>query len=159
MAIQHVYALFERAEDAKSAIEEVRAAGCESEYCSAVLHQDHLDKSRLTISERAGRELGGRGALVAGAVGATVAGLAALGGGLVGVGPLAAAAMAGGVMAAYGLLAGSISGSDEPEKALRLIQEEVEKGKFLIALEAEDPKLQAMCEEVFKKYGGYQIVS
>jgi hypothetical protein len=158
--VQHVYALFHRSEDAVAALDEMRAAGCESGTCSAVLHENRLDKGALTITERGGMALGGKGAAVAGMVGAVVAGLAALGGGLVGVGPLAAAVIAGAVMAGYGMLAGSISGSDDPEPVLRAIRAEVEqKGKLLIAVETEDSRLREVAEEVFERHGGYKIVS
>jgi UDP-glucose 4-epimerase len=155
---KHVYALFNRAEDANAAFEEIRASGCENEYCSAILHENHIDRGQLTLAERGGKELAGKGAAV-GVVGAVVGGLVALGSGLVGIGPLAAAAAAGGVTAAYAMLAGGISGSDEPERVLRAIEDELEKGRILVAVETEDEKLRVTSVQVFEKYGGYQIES
>jgi hypothetical protein len=157
--VSHVYALFHRPEDADAALAEVRAAGCETQYCSAILHEKHLDRGQLTLQERRGKELAGTGAAVGGVVGAVVGTLAAIGGGLVGIGPLAAAAAAGGVTAAYAMLAGGISGSDEPEMTLQAIEDEIERGKILIALETEDPTLRAKAEQVFEKHGGYQVGS
>lgn len=153
---QHVYALFVRREDAAAALDEVRSAGCESESCNAILHEGELDKSELSLTEQGGKEMGPRGAVITGTVGAVAAGIAAA---ILGAPALAAAAAAGGVAALYGLLAGGISGSDDPERALRTIQDEVEQGKTLIALEVDDNKLREMCEQVFEKHGGYQIVA
>jgi hypothetical protein len=155
----HVYALFHRPEDADAALEEIRAAGCDSEYCSAILHEKHLDRGQLTLQEQRGKEMAGTGAAVGGVVGAVVGTLAAIGGGLVGLGPLAVAAAAGGVTAAYAMLAGGLSGSDEPEQTLQAIEDEIERGKVLIALATEDPGLRAMAQQVFEKHGGYQVVS
>jgi len=122
------------------------------------MHERHIDESLLPSGERAGREGAAEGAAVAGSVGAVLGGLAALGGGILGIGPLAAAAFGGGVMAAYGGLLGGISGSDEPERHLRALADDVEAGKVLIAVETEDPILEAMCEQVFARHGGRQVV-
>jgi hypothetical protein len=156
---QHVYALFDRPEDAAAALHEIREAGCESETCSAILHADHIDPDQLTLTERGGKEWARTGAAVGGVVGALVGTLAAIGGGLMGIGPLAAAVAAGGVAAAYTMLAGGISGSDDPERILRAIEDEIERGKVLVALETEDTELRVKSEKVFAKHGGYQIVS
>lgn len=158
MAIQHVYALFDDMDHAVAALDEVQAAGCETDSCSAILHEGKIDTDRLSSGERAHNEGAAGGAVVVGAVGAVVVGLAALGGGLIGLGPLAAAAAAGGVTAAYGMLAGGLSGGDDPESLLRSLEEQVEKGKILIALETEDPEFRALAEKVFEKHGGSQVV-
>ncbi len=60
-------------------------------------------------------------------------------------------------MAALGGLLGGISGSDEPERHLRALEAEVEKGMVLIAVETNDSKLEKMCEGVFEEHGGRQI--
>jgi hypothetical protein len=156
--VQHVYAVFESPKAAMAAFQEVQAKGCSTEHCSAILHERHLDESLLRTGERAGTEGAADGAAVAGALGAIVGGIAALGGGLVGIGPLAAAALGGGVMAAYGALSGRIAASDEPERHLRALAGEVEAGKVLIAVETDDPKLEALCEQVFLEHGGRQVV-
>lgn len=154
---RHVHALFESPDAAAAAYAGVQAGGCATEHCSAVLHEKHLDDSGLTTDERAGREGARVGAVVAGTTGAVIGGLAALGGGLLGVGPLAAAAFGGGVMAAYGALLGGISGSDEPERHLRALAQEVENGSILIAVETDDDILEEMCKAVFAEHGGRQV--
>jgi hypothetical protein len=154
---RHVYAMFDRLEDALAAYAEVQASGCSTEHCSAMLHEKHIDEAALTGGERASPEGAAKGAAVGGAAGVVLGGLAALGGGILGVGPLAAAAFAGGVMAAYGALLGGIAGSDEPEHHLRAMQRELETGKVLIAIETDDPKLRAMCETVFETHGGRRV--
>lgn len=155
---RHVYALFDRLEDALAAYDEVQAGGCTTEHCSAMLHEKHIEESSLSGGERASREGAAEGAAVAGTAGLVLGGLAALGGGIVGVGPLAAAAFAGGVMAAYGALIGGIAGGDDPERHLRAVKQELESGKILIAIEADDPALRAMCERVFEAHGGRSVV-
>jgi hypothetical protein len=153
---RQIYALFNRREDAAAALEEIRSGGCESGRCSVVLHDEELDMGKVALDERAGKELAPRGAVLTGAIGAVAVGIAAT---AVGAVPLAAAAAAGGVAALYGMLAGGISASDDPDRLLRAIEEEVEKGKILVALDTEDAEQQAMAEEVFEKHGGYQIVA
>lgn len=154
---QHVYALFESPQTAAEAFAQLRARGCSSERCSAILHERHVDESVLPAGERAGSEGARDGALIAGTAGAVLGGLAAVGGGLLGIGPLAAAAFGGGVMAAYGALLGGLSGSDEPEKHLRALEQEVEAGKVLIAVETDDDELEKMCEAIFEAHGGRPI--
>jgi hypothetical protein len=154
---QHVYALFDSTAAAAAAYNAVQARGCSNEHCSAILHEKHIEESALTEGERAGREGARKGAIVAGTVGAAIGGLAAIGGGLLGVGPLAAAAFGGGVMSAFGALLGGISGSDEPEKHLRALANEVEEGKILIAVETDDDQLRSLCEEVFDDHGGRMV--
>lgn len=154
---QHVYALFSSRAAATAAFAAVRENGCSSEHCSAILHEDQIDDSALTGPETAGREGARDGAAIGGSVGIVLGGLAALGGGLVGVGPLAAAAIGGGMMGAYGALAGGLSGSDEPEKHLRALQDEIESGKILIAVETDDRELKTMCISVFEAHGGRSI--
>lgn len=154
---RHVYAIFDHLDDALAAYDEVQARGCATEHCSAMLHEKHIDESRLRGGERASREGAAEGAAVAGAAGMLLGGLAALGGGILGVGPLAAAAFAGGVMAAYGALLGGIAGSDEPERHLRAMKRELESGKILIAIETDDPKLRAVCDAVFETHGGRRV--
>jgi len=153
---RHVYALFDDLDAALAALTEVQARGCASEHCSAMLHERHIDSTRLPTGERASREGAAKGATWGGTVGAVLGGLAALGGGILGIGPLAAAAFAGGVLAAYGALLGGIAGGDEPDHRLRVLQKDVEGGKVLIALETDDPALRAMSEEVLAKHGGHQ---
>ena len=155
---QHIYALFESSVAATRAYAEVQARGCSTEHCSVILHEGHIDESDLRSGERATREGAVGGALAAGTAGVLLGGLAGLGGGLLGVGPLGAAALGGGVMAAYGALLGGIWGSDEPEKHLRGLKDEIERGRFLLAIETDDPILEQVCERVFEKHGGRQLV-
>jgi len=83
-----------------------------------------------------------------------ITGLAVLGGGLLGVGPLAMIAFGGSVMAAYGAALGGMSSSDGPRRSLEELRDEIERGKILIAVETDDPVLEAMCTTVFEAHGG-----
>lgn len=156
---QHVYAIFDDPDTAGAAYDDLRVSGCSGEHCSAIMHERHVDLSALPSGERAGTEGAVAGAAVAGSAGAILAGLAALGGGLVGIGPLAAAAFGGGVMAAYGGLTGGLAGSDEAEKHLRALADDVEAGKILIAVETDDADLEEKCKKIFAKHGGRQVVA
>ncbi len=155
---RHIYALFDSPIRAVAAYAEILRSGCTDEHCSAIVHEKHIDEGLLPSGERAGREAAGEGAALAGAAGAAIAGLAALGGGIFGIGPIAAAAAGGGVMAAYGALLGAISGSDDPERHLRELAEEVEAGRILIAVETDNPDMASMCQEAFEKNGADPVV-
>ena len=154
---QHIYALFEDPEAAFAAYQAVQERGCSSEHCSAILHEK-LMSSLDPSAERASREGAAQGAAIGGIVGAILGGAVAIVGGVIAVGPLAGAMVGGGLLAAYSALAGGIAGSDEPEKRLRELEEAVNNGKIVIALETDDRDLQKMCEAVFTQYGG-QIVA
>lgn len=156
MSIQnyHVYALFDRLDDALAAQAELEREGCSGDRCSAILHERYIDGDRLTTREGASSESAAKGAAAGGAVGVLLGGIAALGGGLVAIGPLAAAALAGGVLAGYGALVGGISGSDEPEQHLRALASEVEGGKILLALESDDDTQRLVYKAIVERHGG-----
>jgi hypothetical protein len=156
---QHIYALFDDPESGFAAYQAVQESGCSSEHCSAVLHENLIDSSLDPAADRASREGAARGAAVGGIVGAVLGGAAAIVGGIVAVGPVAAALVGGSLLAAYSALAGGIAGSDEPERHLRELEEAVNEGKILLAVETDDPELKTKCENVFRQFGGRLVTS
>jgi hypothetical protein len=156
-AKRHIYAVFEQREAAYAAYSTVQERGCASEHCSAILHERDIESSLDPAGERAGREGAIDGAAIGGVVGAVVGGAVAIVGG-VAVMPVAAAVVGGSLLAGYGALAGSIAASDEPEKHLRELEEALNEGKLVIAIETDDPELRNMCEDVFQQYGGQIVV-
>ncbi len=154
---QHVYALFERLDDALMALSDIQSIGLGKEHFSAILHKKHVDTEDLVADEHATTEGAAGGATIGGTVGVVLGGLAALGGGLVGIGPLAAAALAGGIMAAYGAMAGGILGSDEAKPSLQDLEAAVENGMILIAIQTDDDDVRVQCEAVFTNRGGRRI--
>lgn len=154
---RHVYALFEDRDQATAAYQEVQARGCAGEHCSVLLQKDLLDEGELKFSETAAREGAKKGAIVGGATTALVAGLVALPGGLLGFGPLAAAVIGAVWGGTFGGLLGSISGASDPDKALREIERAVNAGSVLVAVETDDPDLEAVCDEVFIAHGGQRV--
>lgn len=155
--VRHVYALFQEHDQATAALEEAQRRGCQGENCSILMQEDLLDEELLAMSETAVREGAKKGAIVAGAAGAVVAGLAALPGGLLGFGPLVAAIFGAAWGAAFGGLLGGISGASDPDKTLRKIEEQVNAGKILIAVETKDEALADACDEVFRSHGGQKV--
>jgi hypothetical protein len=156
---QHIYALFDDPESGFAAYEAVQDSGCSSEHCSAVLHETLIDNSLDPANDRASREGATRGAAIGGIVGAVLGGAAAIVGGIVAIGPLAAALVGGGLLAGYGALAGGIAGSDEPEKHLRELEDAVNEGKILLAVQTDDPDMKTKCENVFKQFGGRLVAA
>lgn len=154
---RHVYALFEGRERATAAYKELQDIGCKAEACSVLMFKDLLDEEQLTMSETAAREGAAKGAVIAGVGGALIAGLAALPGGFLGIGPLAAALFGGGAGAAFGGLSGVISGASDPEAQLREIEEQVRKGKVLVAVETEDAALEKQAGEILARHGGVRV--
>lgn len=116
-----------------------------------------LDEELLAMSETAVKEGAKKGALVAGAAGAVVAGLAALPGGLLGFGPLVAVIIGAVWGGAFGGLLGGISGSSDPDKTLRTIEEQVNAGKILVAVATDDEALADACDLVFRSHGGRMV--
>ncbi|MFV8755507.1 hypothetical protein ACNOYE_33580 [Nannocystaceae bacterium ST9] len=153
----HVYALFERLDDALAAFDAIQVVGDGRDHFSAILHREHIDESRLPGNEHASLEGAAEGAGIAGSAGLLLGGIAAISGGVVGIGPLAAAALAGGVLAAYGALIGGIAGADEPKRNLRALEAEVEGGMILIAMATDEPDVRVRCEGVFANHGGRRI--
>jgi hypothetical protein len=156
---RHVYALFERHEDAVAAYREVQDRGCRGEQCSVLLHEGSLDVDDLPMGETAAREGAAKGAILAGASGAVLLALIALPGGLLGVGPLAAALLGGGTGALYGGLLGALSGASDPDKTLRRIEQDVRSGKVLVGVETDDPALASTCGDVFVSHHGRSVTS
>ena len=138
-------------------MEALVSAGCQSERCSAFLHERELDESALTLGERALAEGVVKGGSIGGATGALLGTALALGGGLLGVGPLAAVAAATGLLSAYGAALGLIAGSSEAEERLRELQGLVESGKGLIAVEVEDAALEERARTILAEMGGVVI--
>jgi hypothetical protein len=152
-AKRYIYALFDDREAARAAYEAVQARGCASEHCNAILHEKNVESSLDPAGERASREGATRGAAIGGVVGAVVGGAVAAVGG-VAVAPVAAAVVGGSLLAGYSALAGGIAASDEPEKHLRELEDAVNEGKIVIAVETDDAELGDMCVAVLEQHGG-----
>ncbi|MCA9660770.1 MAG: DUF1269 domain-containing protein [Myxococcales bacterium] len=151
---RHTYALFDTPDAATAAYDALSASGCSSEHCSAILHQRHIDETLLGEGESASPEGARRGAILAGTSGAIIGGLVALGGGIVGVGPLIGLAFGGGVMSVWGALLGAIASSEDPERHLRALEGEVEAGKILIAVSADEQATIDRASEILAEHGG-----
>lgn len=156
---RHVYAMFADRTTALLAYDEIHQQGCEDGHCSVLMPKAGLDPEDLTIGQTGAKEGAKNGAVVVGVTAAILAGLIVLPGGLLGVGPLALALFGGGFGAAVGGALGAVSGSIDPDQALRQIEAEIAGGKVLITVETEDEGLASMCNRVFASHGGTQIQS
>ncbi|MCB9565765.1 MAG: hypothetical protein H6710_00805 [Myxococcales bacterium] len=154
---KHVFALFPDHQSASQALDALVAAGCESEHCSALLHERVVDEHQLTMGERATREGAVKGAEVGATLGPILGALVSIGGGIVGLGPLAVVATATGMLSAYGALVGIIAGSSEPEEHIRRIQAALEAGQALIAVEVDEPALAERARTILLENGGRTV--
>lgn len=153
----HVYAIFSDHQKAVQAFDALLAAGYQGEHCSAFLHEHALDRSALTLGERALPEGAIKGGSIGATAGAIIGTALALGGGLVGVGPLAAIAAATGLLSAYGAGIGIIAGSSEADERLRNLQALIDAGHVLIAVEVDDPEIEKRARSILVDKGGVEL--
>jgi hypothetical protein len=139
------YAIFEDAEAARRAAEDVTASGDERHHYDVVVHQGRLDFSSMGFFETDARE-GLREGLVAGAVLGGIAGLIVFG-------PIGLAGGAGlGLL--YGGLAGALGGTGAPDRRLKKLSAELAAGKLLVVVGAPDLAHRDMADDILAGSGG-----
>lgn len=151
----HIHALFKSHEDARGA----RAAIVNSDdftddTCTAI-HDEPIVPGIVGIEKSTAAESSVKGALALAAGGAAGGGLATVPWGLGGLTTGVAIAGASVIGATYGGLAGSLTGSDELEAKLRVINDEIDSGSVLLHVCLAEPERESSrCSQVVQRFGG-----
>jgi len=158
---QMILGMFEDASTANKAMDELRDGGYEDESIGVIAAESAVGEDvdveqRTRVAEGAAIGAGAGGAATALAVGLTSVGAVATGGvGLVAAGPLVAALAGAGAGAAGGGLLGTLVGLGLREEEAKVVDEEVEDGAIVIAVEPIAGK--AHPESVFTKAGAKRV--
>jgi hypothetical protein len=151
-----VMGLFERREDADTAVRRALAAGYRGDVTDVALYEDELPNEEVDQPGSSSGRQAKRGALLAGLIGAFLGG--ALLWPILGLlSPAVGAALGGAAGVLYGTLAGLLSGRDLPKPAVEHAREELEEGKVLVTVEVDSRATAREVEELLLDAGSRDV--
>ncbi|MDP8925216.1 MAG: general stress protein [Chloroflexota bacterium] len=158
--------LFDGANHAEQALNDLKAAGFSPEQVSVVAKDTGPTRSMVESSDMEGAETtgAGTGALLGGLGGGALGWLVGIGAlAIPGIGPVVAAGALATTLggAAVGALAGgligALAGAGVPEEDARDYQEHVRQGSVLLTISAADATQAGQAREVFDRRGGAKV--
>ncbi len=160
-----VLGIYENPASAAAAVNTLNAQGIRDEYISLIV-ADNVDREGFAVESHSkmaeGVALGGTGGAALGALvaGLTAVGTVATGGlGLLAAGPVVAAFTGAGLGATAGGLTGGLIGANVPEVELKAVNDALDKGSVVVAVDAHDKDRKRAAKEIFDATDAKKVVT
>jgi hypothetical protein len=160
-----IVGIFENPHEAASSVDALEMKGVSRERISVMASDETAEKSLVVAEQTKGSEGAAMGGGLGAAAGALVAGLTSVGtlatggAGLLVAGPLVAALTGAGAGAVSGGVLGGLIGLGFSEHEVKHLEDALEKGSVIVAVDMEDADDDDTVEDTFKQYNANEVTT